>query len=185
MIRTFLAFPIQVENSLLRVCAQLKDEFSSEKLRWVPEENMHLTIRFFGDVEEELVPDIAGKIAKALNEFSSAEITIKGLGKFENRSTYSVLWAGIEDPGMLIDIKGLVDTALAEVLPVQTHRKYRPHLTLARMKRIYNTERFNEAISAYEFMDFGNYRVDHLVLYQSILGEQGPVYKELSVFRFQ
>lgn len=140
---------------------------------------MHLTIRFFGDIEEDLVPVIGDALIVKLGDFQGGIIKIKGLGTFENRSAYNVLWAGIEDTQKLLEIKQIVDQTLEEVLPIKTHRRYRPHLTLARMKRIYHRDRFLEEISKYETTDFGTYALDRLVLYQSILGERGPVYKEL------
>lgn len=179
MIRIFLALPLKVQASLRTTCSKLQDQFSNEKLRWVRQENMHLTIRFFGDVEEERIVELADALKVALSDVPSGEICIKGLGTFENRSSYNVLWAGIEDPEPLREIKSITDEALKEIQPVKIHRNYRPHLTLARMKRIYERERFMDEIVRYEATDFGTYKLDRLVLFQSILGEQGPVYKEL------
>lgn len=179
MIRTFLALPLEIQKSLKTTCSKLQDQFSSEKLRWVRHENMHLTIRFFGDVEEKQLGELADTLSAALGVVPSGEICIKGLGTFENRSSYNVLWAGIEDPEPLREIKSITDEALKEIQPVKIHRNYRPHLTLARMKRIYERERLLDEIARYEATDFGTYKLDRLVLFQSILGEKGPVYKEL------
>lgn len=182
MIRTFLALPMEIGESLRSTCNKLQVQFNSEKLRWVKEENMHLTIRFFGDIEEGQVGEIASTLSASLSVALAGEISVRGLGTFENGTSYSVLWAGIEDPDPLREIKNIVDVALKEILPVKTHRHYRPHLTLARMKRIYERDRFLDEISQYETKDFGSYKLNRLVLFQSILGEQGPVYKELRSF---
>ena len=72
MIRAFLALPLKIDQSLQKACTQLKDQFSGEKLRWVRLENMHLTIRFFGDIEEEQIDDIADVIHAALREVPTA-----------------------------------------------------------------------------------------------------------------
>lgn len=179
MIRTFLALPLEIQASLRTTCSDLKIQFSKEKLRWVNEENIHLTIRFFGDVKEDQIGQITAVVSSALYDVPASEISLKGLGTFENSSSYHVLWAGIKDQSLLHEIKGRIDEALNELLPIKIHRRYHPHLTLARMKRIYDRERFLEEISRYSTSDFGSYRLDRLVLFQSILGERGPVYKEL------
>ena len=179
MIRTFLALPLEIHTSLTNVAGVLKDKFSHEKLRWVKEENMHLTIKFFGDIEEEQVSEIGEALKSAFAGFPSGEIRIRGLGTFENWSNYNVLWAGIEDPEVLVEIKNMADEALKLILPVQTQRHYRPHLTLARMKKLHNKEKFLEEIAKYKEENFGIYNVNRLVLFQSILGEQGPGYNEL------
>ncbi len=179
VIRTFLALPLEIQVSLKTTCSALQEQFSSEKLRWVTHENMHLTIRFFGDVEEDQVEVMADALTAAIRDVTTSDIVLKGLGTFENSSAYNVLWAGIEDQEALREIKRLTDEALEGILPIKTHRRYRPHLTLARMKKIYDRERFMDAIAQNETKDFGTYKLDRLVLFQSILGECGPVYREL------
>lgn len=185
MIRTFLAFPVSIKSDLSEASELLKNKFSHEKLRWVKRENMHLTIRFFGDLNDSTVQLIGDKLVERFDGFQAGDIQISGLGTFENWSHTNVLWAGIENPETLVKIREMADTALQQILPVDQGRKYRPHLTLARMKKLQDRNFFLSEVDKYAKDDFGVYPINKLVLYQSILGLGAPIYKSLKEFKLR
>ncbi len=158
----------QARRWLGEVSAAVRQAFVERKIaaRFVPAENMHLTLRFIGEVAEERVPSIG----EALKELSTDrfEIRFSGLGAFPNEKKSRVLWVGFSEGAEgLKTLAEQVDRCLQGVGIAPEERPYRPHLTLARMKKgRENTARVIESVSPREGVSS---LVREVVLFQSEL----------------
>ena len=100
--------------------------------KWVDQEQLHLTLRFIGEVDGGVFEDIKEALAGAKTE--SFSMRLKGFGHFPPRKAPRVLWVGVEDDGSLLQLRNRVERALVRAGLEPEHRKFSPHITLARLK---------------------------------------------------
>ncbi len=142
--------------------------------RWVPAENMHLTLRFIGEVENGLAQDIDTALAKL--HASGFDIELDGVGFFGKPSAARALWAGVRRSEPLLRLQAKVETALWDAgVPVE-ERKFAPHVTLARMRRA-PAGRVRDFVADHAAFLSGPIRVDRFTLYSSFRGTAGPIYR--------
>ena len=150
----------------------------SPALRWVGDEQLHLTLRFIGEVER----PVANDIGVALQAIRSAafELRVRGVGKFERRNG-GALWAGVDPKDPVAALAGKVERALQEIGLEPEHRAFSPHLTLARWNR-----RNSDAVDAFLQRNSGlrsdPFEVDRFILFESKLSRHGPHYSEVAEF---
>ena len=104
-----------------------------ERAKWVPEENFHLTLRFIGEVSDGVARDAAEALVTV--DAPSFPLTISGAGHFESGRRVRALWLGIEPSDALTGLRERVDSALVRAGLEPEHRKYKPHITIARLNR--------------------------------------------------
>ena len=150
----------------------------SPALRWVGDEQLHLTLRFIGEVERPVANDIAAALDRVRS--SNFQIRISGAGKFEKRSG-GALWAGVEPKTPVVGLAAKVERALQQVGLEPEHRAFSPHITLARWNR-----RNSEAVEAFlrrnSDLHSDPFDVDRFVLFESKLSRHGPHYEEITAF---
>ncbi|MFJ9406391.1 RNA 2',3'-cyclic phosphodiesterase [Streptomyces sp. NPDC101393] len=122
--------PAPAADELADEVVQLKDIPGADRLRWTGREGWHFTLAFYGEVPDAVLPDLHERLARAAHRRSPYELRIVRGGRFADR----VVWAGAE--GGLADMRKLADSAAAAGrragVPMDEHRAYTPHLTLAR-----------------------------------------------------
>ena len=150
----------------------------SPALRWVGDEQLHLTLRFIGEVERPVANDIAAALDRVRS--SNFQLRISGVGKFERRSG-GALWAGVEPKTPVVGLAAKVERALQQVGLEPEHRAFSPHITLARWNR-----RNSEAVEAFlrrnSDLHSDPFDVDRFVLFESKLSRHGPHYEEIAAF---
>jgi 2'-5' RNA ligase len=150
----------------------------SPALRWVGDEQLHLTLRFIGEVERPMANDIAAALDRVRS--SNFQIRISGAGKFEKRSG-GALWAGVEPKIPVVGLAAKVERALQQVGLEPEHRAFSPHITLARWNR-----RNSEAVEAFlrrnSDLHSDPFDVDRFILFESKLSRHGPHYEEIAAF---
>ncbi len=145
--------------------------------RWVRPENMHLSLRFIGEVPGGDEADIDEALATI--EAPAFDLTLKGLGCFDRRRRVHAIWAGVERPEPLIRLQGKVAAALMRLGHEPEHRKFKPHVTLARMKNgsAADVSRYLEAHNGFSA---GPFDVGCFTLFRSHLGHGGAHYEALA-----
>jgi len=150
----------------------------SPALRWVGDEQLHLTLRFIGEVERPVANDIAGALDRVRSPLF--QLSILGVGKFEKRNRGS-LWAGVQPKKPVVALAAKVERAVQSVGLESEHRAFSPHVTLARWNR-----RDAEAVDAFlrrnSDLRSGPFEVDRFVLFESKLSRHGPHYEEVAAF---
>ena len=144
----------------------------SPALRWVGDEQMHLTLRFIGEVERPLANDLAA--ALALIRYPAFELRLRGVGRFEQRSG-GALWAGVEPRSALAGLAAKVERACIGAGLDPERRAFHPHITLARWNR-----RNAQAVAAFEQRNAdlasAPFAVREFKLFESRLSRHGPHY---------
>ncbi len=183
-LRTFIA--IETPESIQAKIAALQDELKqeNERVRWPKPANIHLTLKFLGQVEESRTPVITESVKDMLKEQPKFTFSVRGLGAFPNFRRARVLWVGVNDNSD--QLQHLVENIEAALIPLgfsKENRKFTPHLTLGRVKSSLS----KSFIRKLEQIDFagGEVTVDEIVLFRSDLKPTGAVYTPLSRFRLK
>lgn len=151
----------------------------SPALRWVGDDQLHLTLRFIGEVEQPLASDIAAALARV--RFTQFPLAVKGVGRFEQKSG-GALWAGVEPRGPVAELAAKVERACVTGGLQPERRAFHPHITLARWNR-----RNAEAVIDFErrHADLASrpFTVSDFALFESHLSRHGPHYEVVAAYR--
>ncbi|MEM6469244.1 MAG: RNA 2',3'-cyclic phosphodiesterase [Planctomycetota bacterium] len=179
-IRTFIAIPLApaIESGARRLIKQLKPFDTA--IKWVPADNLHLTLKFLGEVDNVEIPKVCKSIRRVTNQIEPFELTFTGTGGFPEISRPRVLFAGVEDPsGSLVRMVNSLETELATLGFKPEPRDYRPHLTIgrARSRSHRASAELLEAVKQHESQDLGEMLVEEVQLVASFLDKAGPTYQ--------
>jgi len=179
-IRSFLAIelPPTIAKGIERVQYDLKQ--SHADVRWIESNRIHLTLKFFGDIEEEACDGIMDAVGKAVTDVKPFTLTIKGLGGFPRWKNPRVVWLGVEDEdGVLKPLQGVIEKGLGEIGYPQEERAFKPHLTLGRVRSPKGKPELLKKMEGFLHVELGKFRVERLVLFKSDLRPTGPIYTAL------
>jgi 2'-5' RNA ligase len=148
--------------------------------RWVKPENLHLTLKFLGDVEEQRSVSVLEALEGAARETRAFRLGLKGVGAFPSLGRPRVLWIGV-DQGRedLVGLAKRIDAAVAPLGFAREDRPFSPHLTLGRRQPGPAGPELERALRERETLRFPLVKVEGVTLFRSILGPGGPVYRRL------
>jgi len=149
----------------------------SEDLRWVGGDNLHLTLKFIGEVERPLANDIAAALDAI--RFPAFDLTIHGVGQFTRRNG-GALWAGIVPREPVAALAAKVDRACVTAGVEPEHRAFHPHITLARWNR--RSRGVAQLVQAHNRLTSDPWRVGAFTLFESRLSRHGAHYEEVANF---
>ena len=166
--RCFIAIDVPCFDSVASLQSSIEG-----RVKLVEKENIHITLKFLGEVNEENLKDVE----KAVEECSTKKYKakLKGLGFFPNERYIKVVWVGVEDRGETKMMMECIDEKLSKV-GFKKERTHIPHLTIARAKgkiRIKNIEKFRD-------MYFGEIEVNKIKIKKSTLTQKGPIYEDIA-----
>ena len=136
-IRSFIAIPVpSAGKQALEDAVKRLDSELGGSVRWVRPEGIHLTLKFMGEIQPEMVERVLAALPPVAAQFSPIELSISGLGVFPNSRRPRVLWAGVHgDLDILSALQLAVDDAVGKLVVPKEQRAYSPHLTLGRVRR--------------------------------------------------
>lgn len=180
-IRAFLAIDLDDDlkpkiNKIIRQFKQI-----NTKIKYVELENLHLTLKFFGDIDTNGLNLLENAISNVLNEFKPFKINIAGCGAFPNNNHIKVIWVGIEDDTILKDLHDRLDKEFARI-GFDKDKKFSTHLTVGRMKSAKNKNQVKSIIEEFENVEIGEMEVSQISLKKSTLTPKGPIYHDIKVF---
>lgn len=182
--RAFIAadIPSAVKEEIGKLQKELMREVRSS-VKWVEAANIHITLRFLGEVPEEKIEQLCQILPKGGREVTPFKISIKGLGAFPNLSRPRVIWVGMESQGNQIEqLYSQIETLVRDLGFTPEKRAFSPHLTIGRIKQLRDQNEWVNAIGKRQELFFGEAAVGCFYLFQSILKPQGPEYKKLKKF---
>lgn len=177
MVRCFVAVELSDEQmgSVSSVVEELKK--SAAPVKWVDPENLHATLRFFGDVEESDLNQLKLACDDAVSGLQPFAFSLKGVGVFPSWNFVKVVWVGIENGAQEL---GALSEKLKKLnVGFRDKKPFSPHVTIGRVKFAKNKEELAEALKNFENYEFGETVVDRIKLKQSELTPTGPVYSDL------
>ena len=182
--RTFIAvdFSPEVIRKINNVITFFKTQTPEKALKWVAPENLHLTVKFLGDVPDNKIEQVKMLINQSLQNVKSFEIGVEGLGMYPNPGSPRVVWLGITCGEPLKEIKKKLDLQLQKADIEPERRSFSPHLTIARVRRNADKQtvkEIGEALSKFKVDSLGKCRINHVILYKSELTPKGPIYSPL------
>jgi RNA 2',3'-cyclic 3'-phosphodiesterase len=150
-------------------------------LRWVPECNMHLTLKFLGDVSDDRAAAIVQKLRDVVSLHSPFPARIEGTGAFPNIKRPNVLWVGFERAAPLKALFLDMEAGLAELGIEKENRPFSPHLTIGRVRDLKGIDPAIRELSTYKETFFGTIDVHEILLMKSILKPEGAEYSRVAV----
>ena len=179
--RTFLALDLDevILDGLQAVAVEMDDP--EAKVRWVGRENLHVTLHFLGDVSDAMVCDVCRIAAEAAARTRAFEFEVRGAACVPPRGPLRMIWANVADPaGELATLQGLLATELSGCGLRVENRRYKPHVTLARINHARDPNILRKAGERLRDKHFGFQHADEIVAYSSRLTPDGPVYAPLA-----
>lgn len=183
MIRTFIAveLPEEVRENLARQIGLFKNH--APLVKWSRPDNLHLTLRFLGDVKEPDLEELFDAMENAVDGIQPFALEVLGTGAFPNWRHPRVVWAGCgEGAEDAIALAEAVENACVDLGYEKEHRPFQPHLTLGRVKQPADAMGLSEAVRGLEKKEFGYVDVDAVVVFMSSLRRTGPVYSPMARF---
>lgn len=189
MIRTFLAFELKDDDTIKNIQNFLNRlQQNQSKLKAVEPENLHLTVKFLGNIAEEKAPEIYHLIKSEVNEklFKSEDYKyqLRGVGQFNK---YSVIWVKlIGNIEFLQKVQDVTENLLFDHFKIEKEKRqeFKPHLTIARLKKDrinYKTfDGLKTLINQNKELDFGTFNINQLKFKKSDLTPKGPIYTDLA-----
>ena len=184
MIRSFLA--IELPKPILGKIEEVQGDLRSTHadVRWVSPEKIHVTLKFFGNIEESRIDLIFKSIEEPMRDALPFSVRVRGAGAFPSLKNPRVIWMGLADgKEMLISLQKQIEDRLAKIGFEPEDRPFQPHLTLGRMKSSRGKEELVRRMEKYTEEEFGAFQVERVVLFKSDLRPSGPVYTLLRVLR--
>jgi RNA 2',3'-cyclic 3'-phosphodiesterase len=181
--RLFVALSIsaRVRENLAPLLDQLRR--ADSRLRWINPVNLHVTLKFIGQVPEEKLSSINDVLSTVVRPAELA-LNFRGLGFFPHDRRPAVVWAGVQGPPGLAALAGSIDESLASCgIPRET-RAFSPHLTLARFKETQLTEPLRAQVQISKDRSFGEQIAREFQLMESKLKPSGAEYTTLRSFPF-
>ena len=185
MIRSFLA--IELPKAILKKIEEIEAELRSTHadVRWVSPEKIHITLKFFGNIEESGIDSILKSIEEPVQNTAPFSLKVRGVGAFPNLKNPRVIWMGLVDGGeVLASFQKQIDNQLKEIGFQPEDRPFHPHLTLGRMKSSRGKEELVERMEEHKEEEFGDLQVERVVLFKSDLRPTGPIYTPLRELKF-
>ena len=176
-----LSSEIKVKTAVLQ--SQLKK--SGADVKWVEEDNFHLTVKFLGDTEPELIPIMVEKVKKQVSSLDPFTLRIEDLGVFPRKGPPRVVWAGVNgEKDKFIMLYNRMQQALEPLGFSPEGKPFSPHLTLGRVRSSRGSEALLTTMAALHSNSVvGDTIVESVDLMQSELTKQGAVYKLLEVVK--
>lgn len=144
--------------------------------RWQDEEQLHITLRFIGEVDRPLADDLADALGRIRTQ--PFEARIKGVGRFEQRSS-GALWAGLEPKAPLATLAAKIERVCQSVGLEPERRAFHPHITLARWKGR-RTREVQDFLERKRGLASEPFAIDRFILFESRLSRHGAHYEEVA-----
>lgn len=182
MKRLFAAVKIEPGAEFLSNYRKLKQELAHEQIKWVEDHNIHVTLKFFGETEERKIPGISALLGKRASGTASFDLRLSGLGIFGSSYAPRVIWAGIEPYSGVSTLMREIHADLAAIGFEPDRQNPVPHLTLGRIRSLGDKIIFNRALDRYKTISSPLFPILEIILYESILRREGPLYIVLEKF---
>lgn len=179
-LRCFIAvtLPASLKQAVGSVTNSLKE--TGADVKWVPEENLHLTMKFLGATDEGKVDEITGALRKKISPRPPFYIKIGGVGSFPGGRHPRVIWVGIQENGHLEDIYQSVEDVMRKFGYPPEDRPFSPHLTIGRVRSGKRLSEMLKKLDEFRAADFAELEVKGVTLMKSELKPGGAEYSSLA-----
>ncbi len=183
-LRTFIAIDPSPEVAARLVEAVDRMRQGSGGIHWMREDQFHLTLRFLGSIEEEVLEQISLRLDTLAGKSAPLALEVRGVGFFPSPDRPRIVWAGIVgETAPLAALYEGVELAVQGLTPVSKEaRAFRPHITIGRVHEPHKRYGMQRILSIGEVAEFGRFTAGELLLYKSDLTPKGSRYTKLQSF---
>lgn len=180
--RAFLAIEIEdyIKDNIDRTQKIIK-ESDSARINYVKSQNIHLTLKFFGDIDEDKKKEICDVVNKVTSQYNEYKLKLVNVGAFRNINNPRVIWIGIKDK-TTVDLIRELDSEF-EKIGFEKERSYTPHITIGRVKNINDKAKLKDTLKSLQKEYYGKMEVKEIHLKSSTLTPSGPIYKTEETFK--
>jgi 2'-5' RNA ligase len=184
MLRSFIAvgIPTEIQEAITHSTTQLQKELPKPLVHWVPSHNIHLTLKFLGDVSAANLEQLTAVLKVEAASHEAFSLFVSGLGAYPTSRRARVIWVGLKAPSNLAALHRGVEMAAARLGYAPEERPFSPHLTIGRVDQhatAADLQKIRTSIESLKIGDLGITLVDALHIYKSDLKPTGPVYSSL------
>lgn len=180
MKRTFIAVKVEPEESFLNLISSLRSGLQNDSVKWTNTSQIHITLVFLGNTKEEDISPVIEMLRNKCMDTGKFELVMRGAGVFKSFTDPRIIWTGIEDSEKLSDLNRKISDGLNELKIKIEDRPFKPHLTIARIKHISDTDALKKMISGFPDRLIQKIPVSEVIFFESILLPAGPVYKPIA-----
>jgi 2'-5' RNA ligase len=166
----------------------LQKELGDDLVRWVPSHNIHLTLKFLGEVPGSHLDFINQLLINTADANTEFDMQVTGLGSFPPSKRPRLIWIGLQAPGALASIQQAIESGTTRLGYEKETRSFSPHLTLGRVKQTLSpgeTDKIQRALKSVQVGNIATARVDSVHLYKSDLRPTGSIYTKLFTAKLQ
>lgn len=182
--RLFVAVKVPPIRPLKELLGEL--QACPGRVKWVEEENFHVTLKFLGEVPEALVGTLERGLKEAVEGVSPSPVILKGVGAFPSLRRPRVIWVGMDSADVLRELHRRVEDSTRKLGFEREKKPFHPHLTLGRVKKIEgDASCFEEVSSRWDEKVLGEVFVDRVHLIESTLTPRGPLYTAIRTYTLE
>ena len=183
LLRVFIAIeiPLKIKKAIAAEIANLHNG-AGRAVRWVANENIHLTLKFLGEISPASVELLSQALQAECEQSTPFDITVSGLGCFPNSHRPRIIWIGLNIPPELNRLQHKLETATTRMGYATEDKLFSPHLTIGRIREQATPAELNNIHSALEKLHIGSlgtFTTQAVHLFKSDLKPGGPVYTSL------
>lgn len=182
MRRLFAAIKIKASEAFLSRYYGLKKSLEGEAIKWVEPENIHITLKFFGETPDHHLPALHAALEQAAAVSKPVGFKVINTGVFGSSYKPRVIWFGIEPIEGIVLLAENVFDSLQEIGITRDRQNFIPHLTIARIKHLENKKHFQDVIDHYKDGHIQKEEVKQFHLFESHLSPHGPKYDILGSY---
>ncbi len=185
-IRAFVAIPLpkDVTEYLAEIINDLKFTFPDNSVKWVQPDNIHLTLKFLGNISKSTLHNLFEKL-NTDNRLLPFDLTINKIGAFPSLFKPQVIWVGTTSHDTLSELAQFVEKSTAMVKNENESKSFSPHLTIARLRPGVKKDHFDlikQELHKRREINSISFSINCFCMYQSVLTSKGPVYIELQKY---
>jgi len=170
---------IEVPEDIKEYMIEIQEKIGNDlaKIRFVDKKQMHLTLKFLGEMQPKDIDIVKNEFKKV--EFESFSVYLDSIGVFPDENYVRVVWIGLNPEEKLIELQKEIDESLKDLFAKEEN--FKVHLTLGRIKFVKNKEKFVENLRKIK-IDDKKVNVNGFKLMKSTLSQKGPIYEEIASY---
>jgi RNA 2',3'-cyclic 3'-phosphodiesterase len=185
MKRLFAAIDLKPGKEFIDTYAEFQKTLKHERINWVGINNMHLTLKFFGETDERRIPSINTSLTKSAQQVPPFNLCFNKTGTFGSSYNPKVIWLGAEDQPKLNRLFKMLKVELEMKGFEYDRQNFVPHLTLGRIRNLSDKQLFREVMDKFRAAFILEQEVTAFHLYESVLTFQGPIYTQLQTIELK
>lgn len=183
MKKLFLAIRVPINIELEAIIKDMRRNFGFMEVHWIEPKYLHLTLKFFGPTSDKRSKKIIDLLSQLFEDTKVFDVTICKLAMFGSRGAPKVLWMGIEQEQELKDLVKSIQSEIDKIYTYKDNQNFVPHISIGRIIKTNSNPTFQKQLKKLRDIDYPTFKVDNIVLLESIIGKNEVEYKEVECFK--